>query len=245
MLRIDERLAELRRGPSGRHLPPDDAEAPELRRWIAQQVIVEAVLAHEIAAAGYGRVTPSTIRRLVERVTADVTVAEAEIGTYYGQNADLYRRAETRRVRHVVVDTEAVAHDVIRRLADGERIDSLARSLSTDTGSRKVGGDIGEIRREQFAGSFGDALFTADIGEVVGPIRTEHGWHVALVEAVTPTSVVTYADARPAIEAELLAAERSRVFAQWLESRRKAVARVEPQFSHPGDPTTGIPSHRH
>jgi hypothetical protein len=242
--RIDERLAELRRGPRGRQLPPD-ATAPDVRRWIAQQVIIEAVLAHEVAAFGFGQVTPSSIGRLVEHVTADVGVAEADVGAYYRNNADLFRRSETRRVRHVVVDSEAEAYDVRRRLKQGERMDSLARELSTDTGSREDGGDIGEIGRQVLAGPFGDALFTALIGEVVGPIQTDHGWHVALVESIKPASVVPYAEARPAIEAELLAAERSRVFAQWLEARRKALAIVEPEFTHPGDPTTGMPSHRH
>ena len=53
------------------------------------------------------------------------------------------------------------------------------------------------------------------------------------------------ADARPAIEAELLAAERTRVFAAWLEERRAALAVIEPEFEHPPHPIHGFPSHRH
>ncbi len=82
-------------------------------------------------------------------------------------------------------------------------------------------------------------------GVVLGPIRTEHGWHVARVEAVTPASPVPYREARPAIEAELLAAERSRVFGVWLEERRRALVAIEPGFEHPADPVHGYPSHRH
>ena len=82
-------------------------------------------------------------------------------------------------------------------------------------------------------------------GVVVGPIRTEHGWHVARVEAVTPASSVPYREARPAIEAELLAAERSRAFAAWLESAARALVGIEPGFEHPADPVHGFPSHRH
>jgi hypothetical protein len=243
--RVEERLAELRRGPRARHLPPDGAGSSATQRWIAQEVITEAVLAHEIAAAGFGPMTEASIRRLVERVTADVTVAEADVAAYYGRNVDLYRRRETRRVRLVLVESEAAACDIVRRLENGVQMDALARSESLDPGSRDNGGDLGEIGREQFAGPLGDALFAAPIGELVGPIRTAHGWHVALVELITLPSVVPYDEARPAIEAELLAAERSRVFAQWLDERRTAIAHIEPQFTHPGDPAIGVPVHRH
>jgi [acyl-carrier-protein] S-malonyltransferase len=65
------------------------------------------------------------------------------------------------------------------------------------------------------------------------------------VDDMTAASVVPYAEARSAIEAELLTAARSRAFDAWLEGRRKALAVIEPEFAHPGDPVHGIPSHRH
>jgi parvulin-like peptidyl-prolyl isomerase len=108
-----------------------------------------------------------------------------------------------------------------------------------------MGGDLGDVHRGELSGSFEDAIFSADVGVVFGPIRTEHGWHVARVEAVTPAAPVPYREARPAIEAELLAAERSRVFGAWLEERRRALVAIEPGFEHPADPVHGYPSHRH
>ncbi len=62
---------------------------------------------------------------------------------------------------------------------------------------------------------------------------------------MSAASCVPYAEARPAIEADLLAAERSRVFGAWLEDRRSALAVIEPGFEHPADPVHGFPSHRH
>jgi [acyl-carrier-protein] S-malonyltransferase len=57
--------------------------------------------------------------------------------------------------------------------------------------------------------------------------------------------VVPFADVRAAIEADLLAAARSRIFDEWLERRRAALAVIEPGFEHPGHPIHGVPSHRH
>src|SRR6266511_821945 len=193
--RLEERAAEVRRGPRGRHLPPGRVGewGPEwqgLRRWMVQELVTDEVLAHEARLAGVlDRVD------LVERVTAGVSVSEADMRAYYGRNGDLYRRLE--------------------------------------------------VRRGELTGPLEDAIFGAALGAIVGPIRTEHGWHVARVEDISAPSVVPYAEARSAIEGELLTAARSRAFDAWLESRRKALAVVEPEFAHPGDPVHGMPSHRH
>ena len=122
---------------------------------------------------------------------------------------------------------------------------TVAASRSLDAGSRLQGGDLGDIHRGEFSGPLEDAIFAAEVGAVIGPVGTEHGWHVARVDAVTPESVVPYREARPVIEAELLVAERTRVFAAWLEGRRATLAVIEPAFEHPAHPVHGFPSHRH
>lgn len=255
-------MAEVRRGPRGRHLPPEGgSESVRIRRWIVQELVTEEVLVHEARAAGIigseagtdhdqrratsPALSASAVTSLVERVTASVTVARRDVRAYYERNRDLYRRREARRVRHILLPDEASAQWVARRLAAGDEMGALAKALSTDAGSRTQGGDLGDVHRGEFTGPFEDAIFSAEIGAVVGPIRTEHGWHVARVEAVAWASCVPYAEARPAIEAELLATERVRVFAAWLERRRTALAVIEPEFEHPGHPIHGFPSHRH
>ena len=210
--------------------------------------MTEEVLAHEIRAAGIVELDGSpgsAVASLVELVTTSVTVSTRDIRAYYVRNRDRYRRREARRVRHILLTDEASAWQVARRLAAGEEMTTLAAARSIDVGTRSQGGDLGDVHRGEFSGPLEDAIFGAERGAVVGPIRTEHGWHVARVDAVRPESWVPYGNARPAIEAELLAAERTRAFADWLESRRAALAVIEPEFEHPAHPVHGYPSHRH
>jgi [acyl-carrier-protein] S-malonyltransferase len=50
---VEERLAELRRGPYAARLPhPATAEGRNLRRWLVQVLTVEAVVEHEATALG-------------------------------------------------------------------------------------------------------------------------------------------------------------------------------------------------
>ena len=248
---LEARLAEARRGPRGRHMPPDGA-APSatLRRWIVRELVTEEVLHIEARRAGIeddAARAPSrvAIARLVDRVTGSVAVPESEIRAYYERNIDLYRRPEFRRVRHMLVRDAAAADVVVRRLEAGEAMEDVARDVSTRPGSDGNGGELRDLRRGELAGPLEDALFAADIGAIVGPFETEHGWHVARVEARVSASTVPYQDVRQAIEAELLVAARGRAFEEWLEGRRRALAIVEPDFAHPADPIHGVPSHRH
>jgi hypothetical protein len=224
---LGQRMAEVRRGPRGRHMPPESAgpESTRAGRWLVQELVTEAVLEHEVRAAGLGRMSPATLVALVERVTAGVTVAAEDPRAYYDRNPDLYAHPEVRLVRHAVVAEQGAAEAIAQRgVTDGEEL---------------------EVRRGELAGEFEEALFAARAGDLVGPIRTEHGWHVARVVAITPALLTPFDDVRAAIAEELLAAAHARAFGEWLETRRNALAVIEPAYAHPGDPVHGLPNHRH
>jgi parvulin-like peptidyl-prolyl isomerase len=178
-------------------------------------------------------------------VTADVTVADSDVRAYYERNLDRYRIREARRVRHVLLADEATARGVVRELRSGASLAELAAQHSIDAGTRTLGGDLGEVHRGELAGPLELALFEAEVGAIIGPIQTEHGWHVAAVESWQPAAHVPYDDVRASIEAELLEAARASAFGAWLEERRAALAVMDPGFSHPADPVHGRPSHRH
>jgi PPIC-type PPIASE domain len=250
-------MTALRAGPLARHVPPADSGASgSFDRLVARQLVTEEVLALEAEAAGIvGSPTAGATARpdglsrvvasLVERVTASLTVPESDVRAYYDRNRDRYRIRETRRVRHVLLADAATARWVVDRIRGGVGFEPLAQRYSIDSGSRDLGGDLGEVRRGVLPRALEEAISNAAVGAVVGPIETEHGWHVARVESVTRSGHARYEDVRGSIEAELLAGERERVFGEWLEERRAALAVIATEFAHPGDPVNGVPSHRH
>jgi [acyl-carrier-protein] S-malonyltransferase len=220
---LEAREADGARGPRARHLPPGDGPARAYaRRWLVRELVTEALIARELAASD------GDIDSLVRRVTATAVVAEDEARDYYARNPDRFRAPERRRIRHVVLPDETAARRLVDAGADG-----LER------------GDDMTVGRGELTGVLEEALFGAPVGATVGPIRTEHGWHVARIDAAEPASLATFDEVRPRIDAELLLAARRRTFEDWLERRRSELAVVMPEFEHPGNPAVGLPTHRH
>ncbi len=86
--------------------------------------------------------------------------------------------AEQAHARHILVETEEEAQEVIKRLEAGEDFGELAAELSIDPGSAAEGGDLGFVPRGRFVGPVDEAVFALPVGEISEPIQTQFGWHI-------------------------------------------------------------------
>ncbi len=73
------------------------------------------------------------------------------------------------------------ARDLLRQIRNGADFAQLARDNSEDFSNASQGGDLGWNGKGAWVKPFEDAAFRARVGEVVGPIRTQFGWHIIKV----------------------------------------------------------------
>lgn len=73
------------------------------------------------------------------------------------------------------------AEDALAALQDGEPFALLAEALSDDSGSGSRGGELGWASPDTYVEAFRDTVETAELGEIVGPIETEFGYHIIQV----------------------------------------------------------------
>ena len=91
--------------------------------------------------------------------------------------------------RHILFDNEEDAQTAVRLLNDGADFAQLAREYSLDTGSGMRGGELQPFGRGQMVPEFEEAAFNAEIGEIVGPVETQFGWHVIEVTGMSDEPV--------------------------------------------------------
>jgi len=114
--------------------------------------------------------------------------------------------------RHILVDDEALAVDLLDQVRSGADWATLALENSTDESNKAEGGDLGWFARGRMVEPFEEVAFAGQVGEVVGPVQTDFGWH--LIE------ILGHED-RELSDSELNAAV-SRAFDEWLNGSRDA-----------------------
>lgn len=85
--------------------------------------------------------------------------------------------------RHILVESEEEALEALQALQNGESFADLARAISTDTGSGYRGGELGEAYVGNYVSEFRQAIETAEIGELIGPVESEFGFHIIQVRS--------------------------------------------------------------
>ncbi len=106
------------------------------------------------------------------------------------------------KAQHILVADEAKAKELLTQLEGGADFATMAKENSTDTGSGANGGDLGWFGLGMMVKPFEDAVVAATPGKVTGPVKSDFGFHLILVNETRPT-------APPALDAlrEELAAE--------------------------------------
>ena len=104
------------------------------------------------------------------------------------------------KARHILVDTQAAAVDLIAQLDDGADFQELAKSHSTGP-SGPSGGDLGWFSPEQMVTPFSDAVSgLGDGAYTTEPVQTQFGWHVILREESRENEPPTLESVRPVIK---------------------------------------------
>lgn len=78
---------------------------------------------------------------------------------------------------HILVKTETEALACLTYMRQGRSFEDLAREKSLCP-SEKKGGILGWFGRGQMVKEFETAAFSAKKGQIVGPVKTQFGWHL-------------------------------------------------------------------
>jgi parvulin-like peptidyl-prolyl isomerase len=135
-------------------------------------------------------------------------------------------------VRHILVATEEEAQDVLAALQAGESFADLAKAVSTDTSNASQGGELGWAPVTQYVKPFQDAVLSAEIGEFVGPVQTEFGYHILQVRG---------REDRELTEDQITQAKEA-AFAVWLDELKAAKAEQTQTFSNWVDHVPNTPA---
>jgi peptidyl-prolyl cis-trans isomerase C len=119
------------------------------------------------------------LTRRVESAVSDKAVQDR-----YDQYVKANPPKEEVSARHILVQTEAQAKEVIAELKKGADFAELAKAKSIDPSGKQNGGDLGFFGREEMVPEFSEAAFKLKEGETTqAPVKSQFGWHVIKLES--------------------------------------------------------------
>jgi peptidyl-prolyl cis-trans isomerase C len=97
--------------------------------------------------------------------------------------ANIERKVKKVQARHILVANKELAEEIKKKVDDGGDFSKLAEEFS-ECPSKKRGGDLGWFGKGAMVRPFEVAAFSADEGAIVGPVKTEFGYHIIYVYEV-------------------------------------------------------------
>jgi len=167
-------------------------DTPELRDAIKQQMISRELMVQEAAKRGLDK-SPETAARLsfsrqdvlsnayIQEVLRANPITDDTVKKEYERIKA--QSAKEFKTRHILVEKEDEAKDIIAQLKKGASFEKLAAEKSIDPGSKANGGDLDWSMPSRFVKPFGDAMAKLKKGQTTDtPVHTNFGWHVIRVD---------------------------------------------------------------
>jgi peptidyl-prolyl cis-trans isomerase C len=104
------------------------------------------------------------------------------------------------KARHILVEKEDEAKDIVARLKKGEKFDELAKKLSKDPGSGAKGGDLDWANASSYVAEFSQAMIKLEKGQMTQePVKSQFGWHVIQLDDTRDAKLPPFEELKPQI----------------------------------------------
>jgi len=167
---------------------PENVKRRALAEYLIDNVLfAEAAIAAKIAADPAFEEQMQYVRRRLLREQyfekqLKGAISEADAKKIYDQRVSQLKSENEVAARHILVDTEEKAKEILAKIKAGGDFAALAKENSTDTGTKANGGFLGYFGRGQMVPEVETAAFKMIKGQVSEPVKTNYGWHIIKLE---------------------------------------------------------------
>jgi peptidyl-prolyl cis-trans isomerase C len=160
---------------------------------------------------------------VIQNVLADVKLEENEALEYYNQNLDFFKDPEQVNAKHILVDSQEKAEEVLKQINNGMAFEEAAKQYSSCP-SKEQGGSLGEFSRGMMVPEFEDAAFTAEIGVVTAPVKTQFGFHLIRVEGKQDPKAKSFEEVKDMINGHMLQEKQNHTYMNFVNDLKSKYA---------------------
>ncbi len=157
----------------------------------------------------------------MREVLKTVEVSEEEMKAFYDENQAHYEKAPTVNAKHILVADEDKCKEILDSIVNGGKaFEEAAQEFSTCPSGQR-GGSLGEFGRGQMVPEFEQAAFEAEVGQVVGPVKTQFGFHLIKVEGKNEGSVASFDEVKESVRKTLVQQKQNKLYSTTIDELKE------------------------
>ena len=193
-------------------------DGPEMRKALRENLITEEIIAQEAIKKGLDKDPEVQTQLDLARQRVLVSAFQADYIKNNEVSDDTLRKEyeilklqmgdNEFKPRHILVESENEARDIIASLKKGTDFSKLAAEKSQDDGSKANGGELDWSPSAAYVRPFAEALEKLEKGKMTeNPVHTSFGWHVIQLDDVRPMQVPPFDEVKQNLQQRILQRE--------------------------------------
>lgn len=204
---IDREIAAM--GPQGQQY-----NNPEGREALLEQLINKKLFLADAAKNlyEYDPVFKAELQKIKEDLLANfaitksvegVKVTDEDVKKFYDENKASLLSGEKVSASHILVDSEEKANEILKEIIEGKIEFADAAKEHSSCPSSQQGGSLGEFGRGQMVPEFDTAVFSMQVGEIKGPVKTQFGYHLIKLDAKNEAKEIAFEEIKEQLKARV------------------------------------------
>ena len=153
---------------------------------------------------------------VINKILTSVKLTEEEKKAFYEAQKSNFSKPETASAKHILVDTEEKANEILNKINAGEVSFEDAAATHSSCPSKDAGGDLGTFGKGQMVPEFEEAVFNMNKGEVSKPVKTQFGYHLIKLENRNESTIPEYDEVAEEVGKTLLFQKQGEVYQEKL-----------------------------
>lgn len=148
----------------------------------------------------------------INGVISTATLTDEEVQAFYDANQEKFVKPEQATAKHILVDTEEKANELLTKINAGEVTFEDAAAEHSSCPSKEAGGSLGTFGKGQMVPEFEEAVFSMKNGDVSAPVQTQFGYHIIKLEERNAGGVAAFDEVKEEVSKSLLYQKQNEVY---------------------------------
>jgi parvulin-like peptidyl-prolyl isomerase len=149
------------------------------------------------------------------------TISQAEAQKYYNEHKSQYGVPEHRTFEIILSKTEAASKAAKKEIEGGKSFSSVAKKVSIDPISKGKGGVLSEQIKGAQEKNLDDALFSAKLNQLGGPLKTQFGYYIYEVLSTKAGSETPFSKVEASIKQLLAGQQQQTALSKFIKNFKK------------------------